>query len=276
MLVVWIKETKNARIAIDTLLLLGQNMHSKKNNIAICLYCCLLLGVSTPGLNAQNLSSFSNEKMPETKDPRYLPPLFSTKISLGQDASDAAFLFGSTDNLAEYLSNQKEKATRKRLESGRFVERETRRMLAGGHQVELLEQQLLEQYGKNSFAANAGTYPYTESSSRRFTVVFLLALPITGGLSFGTVSLASGNGSSTFSGQENLLAGGIALASALAVAWYDHRRLTALLHNESSKEEWPPEIRLRDGFLPQPGNQQHVKPDQSSHAYPLFKVDFRL
>ncbi|MCB1173493.1 MAG: hypothetical protein KDK39_08015 [Leptospiraceae bacterium] len=236
----------------------------------------LWMGLAWPARPAvaQSISSFNAEKMPQTRDPRYIPPLFSTEISLGQEASGAALLLGNGDNLGEYLQSQQKEAIQKRLENSRYVERETRRMLKRGAYQSLLERELIEQVGKAGFAPDAGQYPYQESKARRFTIVFLLALPITGGLSFGAISLASGANQSSFSGQQNLIGGLLALGGALGVAWYDQNRVAALLEEKERGQSWPPPLETRDGYMPPwTENQGQSQSNDQSH-YPL--VQFTL
>ena len=205
----------------------------------------------TGALSAQAVSSISSEKLPTTRDPSYIPPLVSEELKLGQESSAAMAVFGQSEGgLKSFLQGRREAELRKKRETGRFREREDQRMIEQGYRQSLLEERLLEQFDASGFPSNAGRYPYRESTSRRFSVIFLLALPVTASLSVGGIALykSASQDSTGLSNTESILGAVFAIGSALGVAIYDYRRV-ARLRASIDRSQWPPPLKTRDGLI---------------------------
>lgn len=207
---------------------------------------------STPILSQVPTGNIS-EQFPQTRDPRYIPPLIPNELRDSVSSNNALLLFSTeSDGLAEYIQNQKKEEIENRRTNNRYLERETERMLEWGLHKKLLEREIVDQLGDSGFEDNAGRYAYKESKARRFSIIFLLSFPFTAGFGFGVIRLGklSNGDNGGFTNNESILGGILAVSLAIGIAIYDQHRVADLLEPKNRPKTWPEELEKRDGLHP--------------------------
>ena len=109
----------------------------------------------------------------------------------------------------------------------RYLERQWQHLDEEGEDIVLLEQALLDQFGRQGFSDELGYHPYHESPARRFQIVFLLSLPLSLVYAYALVSLfkvLSNNNSSRFTDTETGAALSLGLGFSGSIGYYDYRR----------------------------------------------------
>lgn len=201
------------------------------------------------GLQSQTASA---EKWPETRDPRYTPPILPDGLTESGDSSELLLLLNGSDGvgLEAYLESRRKKQIEKKRNSNRYRERETQRLLERGQKRVLLERNLKEQFGVQNFPTGMGEYPYQETRARRFSIVFLLAFPVMAGFSYGLISgVKSLNGADpSFTNPENIATAILTLGGSLGIAWYDANRVERL----QELNRLPEPLELRRGLIGEP------------------------
>lgn len=123
----------------------------------------------------------------------------------------------------------------------RYLERQWQHLNEEANDIVLLEQALLDQFGRQGFSDELGYHPYHESAGRRFQITFLLSLPISLVYAYGLVSLAkilSNDLSSAFTDTETGIFITLGLGFSGGIAYYDQRRTQAhrSFHKKNTKE----------------------------------------
>ena len=116
----------------------------------------------------------------------------------------------------------------------RYLERQWQQAHEEKNDTSLLEQSLLDQFGKKGFPKEMGSQPYHESPGRRYQIVFFISFPITALYAYGLFALpkaASGESTSSLSGAE--VFGVLSLATVLSalIGWYDYSQEKSLPPN---------------------------------------------
>lgn len=158
------------------------------------------------------------EKYPTPRDPTYTAPMIPPYLRSTQTNSAAELLL-NPEGVQEQSQEYPDAAERLREEIQTSNELENK-----GDRI-YLENQYLQQYGMDSYDFRL---PYSESYSedgwRRAQIVFFLSLPITAGITYGTMSgiKQSQGESNRFTGPQTALLAGLSVLFSSAIAWYDH------------------------------------------------------
>lgn len=177
------------------------------------------------------------------QDPSYNPPNFLDKKKF-QDLHPGGPILGFEKSDA--LSSQSLEALKEKvgiLESSsfkrRYIERRWQHLDEEKEDVVLLEQAILDQFGRQGFSNKLAYHPYHESPSRRFQIIFLLSLPISLAYSYACVTfvkiLLKSSNRSTFTDTDMGLTLALGLAFSGGIGYYDYQRSQE--YNRTHKNE---------------------------------------
>lgn len=159
------------------------------------------------------------ERRPSPRNPTYQPPVRVPGFDQSKIDPGALFLFSGGDfDVNRWLNMRKSSGRPSRSEQAPYDE-----LPNGGKSRVETEKLYLEQFGLSAFPYRTHSHEEDESASRRFSIVFLVSLPITMAASYGLFRLgksAAGQGNAFSRGQT---AGMVALGLGLSagIGWYD-------------------------------------------------------
>ncbi len=119
----------------------------------------------------------------------------------------------------------------------RYTERQWQQAYEEGHDVLLLEQSLLDQFGSPGFPPEIAPKIYKEDVSRRYRIIFFLSFPVTVLYSYSLFTLpniVSGESVGKLSSSESLAVIGIASILSALIAWYDNGKVEKFKMNSYS------------------------------------------
>lgn len=242
----------------------------------------LAWSLPTTGLLAQ---TYEAETWPTTRDPRYTPPVLPDGLIDSGGDNELLLLLnsGQGNSIEEFLEARRKAQLDKKRANNRYRERNTDRLLQRGQKGVVLERNLLEQFGAQDFPEDMGEYPYQETSTRRFTIVFLLALPVMAGFSYGLIATikAINDDGVAFTNGENWATALLTLGGSTGIAWYDRNRVARL----QELNRLPEPLEQRRGLIGDPparplsrlvpGGQKQHRRSQAALPLPLqFNFQF--
>lgn len=193
------------------------------------------------GIHSQTTGTVQTqeEKRPTTRDPRYIPPYIPPYLLQQQEQLQdpgAALLLNPGGDVQTGQVNTE-------LERSRVQEQRAADAMEGMPERDYLEKYYLPQFGLDQVELAKSNYPdddYKETKLERFTVIFLMALPITTGFSYGifAANRASQGRSFAFTGPETAAFIGLGILGAAGVGWYDTTRTPGEL--PGSDDDLPP------------------------------------
>lgn len=205
---------------------------------AICAIIALI-GFA-PALHAQiNLqpgAGAQQEKFPTPRDPSYVAPLLpqSTIDETQQgELGGSALIFsaGGGGDLVSLFAERRAAQLEAARRADRYGERNAQYLDETGQDRVLLEQNLLRQFGSSrGLPRDFGDGHYSETPARRFSIVFLISLPVTAGV-IGGIYQTFGPGV-TINGPPDYpaLLGIIGIGSVFSalIGYYDYTRMAEL------------------------------------------------
>lgn len=169
-----------------------------------------------PGLGT--VPSFQ-ERRPSSRNPRYQPPVTVPGFDASKVDPGLLFLFSGGDfDVQQWLNLRGRKTRSSRGEESIYDEEPN-----GGKSRVETESLYLEQFGLSRFPYGTHRHEDSESSLRRFSVVFLISLPITMAASYGIFRLgksAAGQGNAFTRGQTIGMAA-LGLGMSAGIGFYD-------------------------------------------------------
>ncbi len=182
------------------------------------------------GISAQNVTSLPvrpKEKRPTPENPSYLPPLIPPSLRNSMNSMNPATMLnpGALD-AKSFRKSQEEQALLKKKRKDRKFEYELKNIPEGNERA-VFERSLLHQFGTDVFPEYAGRHDpyYTETSLRRFQIIFFLSLPVTAAGTYGTAQLirsAQGQKMGVYDGPSTAAMVAVSLLLSGGIAWYDH------------------------------------------------------
>ena len=172
-------------------------------------------------------SLWAQSRLASPSKPSYNPPAFLKKGKFQDLLPPGPVLAFQKDGKAAPQTLEKIAVLQGTSFKRRYLERQWQHLNEEGEDLVLLEQALLDQFGRQGFSDELGYHPYHESPSRRFQIVFLLSLPISMVYAYALVGLFkafSNSLSSKFTDTERGTAFALGLGFSGAIGYYDHQR----------------------------------------------------
>ncbi|MDH5656389.1 MAG: hypothetical protein OEZ34_10805 [Spirochaetia bacterium] len=184
-----------------------------------------------PSIQSQNVIPML-EKHPTSRDPRYIPSILPPDLRKQLQPGEHSILSPTGEiDLESILMSQPKKKKDSRMQ--RYIEQRDEDLIRKNEYL-FLEKQLAAQFGINSFPAGERREEYSETSWRRFQIIFFTSLPITLAISYGIISAAANT--TVFTGPQTAGMAFMGLTSSGLIGWYDH-------------VQWKKELRTSQIFL---------------------------
>lgn len=162
-----------------------------------------------------------SEVKPKPKDPRYKEAISIPGQEQAEPGAELLFTPNGQVDMQKYLEAREEYDAERNREKERSAESQFEDWSAR----EKMERFALQQFGIDEYSLATKPKHEHETPLRRFTVIFMISLPITMAASYGIFSAAKGSGGKTFNGPET--AGMIALGALASggIGYYDYRNV---------------------------------------------------
>jgi hypothetical protein len=174
------------------------------------------------------------EKRPSPRNPRYQPPVKVPGFDTSKTDPGLLFLFSGGDFDVQRWLGTRGQAGRPSREAEAIYDEEPN----GGKSRVETESLYLEQFGLSRFPYGTHRHEESESKARRFSVEFLISLPITMAASYGLFRLgksAAGQGNAFTRGQTIGMAA-LGLGMSAGIGFYDqyqNNKMNALSHRSN-------------------------------------------
>ena len=180
-----------------------------------------------------------------------ITPQSSFKPHSSIDKNDFKDLLPTTSSLLLDKSENSDDIIEKSFHH-RYLERQWQELYEEDNHLLLLEQSLLNQFGRTGFSDEIGRHPYHETPARRFQIIFLLSFPFTLIYSLALASLY--NSSSTNTENDNNLAIGFGLGISFSalIGWHDYNQKIDFDKNKPKEKNLNNNIPLKYSVTPTP------------------------
>jgi len=193
-----------------------------------------------PGLGT--VPSFQ-ERRPSPRNPAYQPPVSVPGFDQSKVDPGMLFLFsGGEFDMQRWLSTRNKQTKTSRAEEALYDEEPN-----GGKSRVESEGLYLEQFGLNGFPYGAHRHDESESSARRFSIVFLVSLPITMAASYGLFRLgkSAARQSNEFTRGQTLGMALLGLGMSAGIGVYDLRQYNKLERTGLGRDQVQASVTLR-------------------------------